>query len=112
MKKTILLFLALSLLVSCSSSNYNEEFIGVWKNQKNTLKSGKVTIEKADDNQLRLIIHNSRSRTTLLMEFTDENTIQSVQDIFGTKPIYKLVEEDGKTILQDYIMNHKFNKLD
>jgi len=111
MRKTILLFLTLSFLISCSSNNYNEDFIGVWKNQKTISSTEKVTIEKADDNQLRLIIHKNRSRQTLLMEFTDENTIQSVQDIFGTKPIYKLIDEDGKTVLQDYIMNYKFNKL-
>ena len=113
MKKTILFFLAVLFLTACTSGNYNEEYLGTWKNQKTVAKNEKVTTEKADDNQLRLIIHTSRrTRQTLIMEFIDNTTIQSVQDIFGTKLVFKLKEEDGEAILIDYILNDKYYKTD
>ncbi|MDD7886005.1 hypothetical protein [Flavivirga sp. 57AJ16] len=110
MKKITLALLISILLISCSSNNYNEEFIGTWKKENS---SNKLHFSEAENNQLRLKFEKfSGNSENMIMEFEDEFTVKSTMgETHASYYTYKLKTEDGKTYIVHYTTNDKYFKM-
>ncbi len=110
MKRHFFTFFAILMLVSCSSSNYNDDFIGTWKKENS---SDKLNFSKAENNQLRLKYEKySGNSENMIMEFEDEFTVKSTMgDTHSSYYTYKLKKEDGKTYIVHYTTNDIYFKI-
>ncbi|AEV31275.1 hypothetical protein Oweho_0253 [Owenweeksia hongkongensis DSM 17368] len=107
MKKLILL--SVLILNACTGESDLDDFVGKWKPVNPLNKYEEVEIEKADDNELRMILHNQRNNLNFIMIPEDDHKIKSKEAMFGSHIIWKYDEEKG--LLIDYNLNQEYQPI-
>lgn len=102
MKKLILIVLI--ILTSCSNQGNTDNYVGTWVPDGYGNKYSKITIEKADGNELRMVLYNSPARWNFIMVPDGDDRIKSTESLFGAHIIFKY--ENNRIV--DYNLNQSY----
>ncbi|MFA0964383.1 hypothetical protein AB9P05_21435 [Roseivirga sp. BDSF3-8] len=103
MKINILLFLFIACL-SCSESS--GDFVGEWEPINHRNKYERITIEKADADELRAVCKGRSNSMNVILVPVDDDTYNSKESIFGM--YFTLKYKDG--VLIDYALGQEYKK--
>lgn len=101
------LLLALTLIISaCSNESNSGDYVGTWIPEEYGNKYSKIEIEKAQDGELRLIMHGGSAKWNFIMTHEESHTIRSKEAILGAHITFKLDKDSGELI--DYNLNQRY----